>query len=40
VGVVIKDHTISVELLDGLQTFGVPIAELLFILVFGYGWEL
>jgi hypothetical protein len=40
VGVVIEDHPISVKLLDGLQTFGVPVAELLFILVFGYSWEL
>ena len=38
--VVIEDHTVSVELLDGLKTFGVAVAELIFVLVFGNSWEL
>jgi len=40
VRVVIEDHAVGVELLDRLETFGVPVAELLIKLVFGDSWEL
>ena len=38
--VVIEDHAVGVELLDRLETFGVPVAELFIKLVFGDSWEL
>ncbi len=38
--VVIEDHAVGVELLDRLEAFGVPVAELLIKLVFGDSWEL
>jgi hypothetical protein len=38
--VVVKDHTIGIKLLDRLETFRVPIAELFIEGILGNSWEL
>ena len=40
VRVVIEDHSICVELLNWLETLRIAVAKFLFILIFGYSWEL